>query len=195
MRTQERVELPDADLVLVHDLFAPDDRERLQRELRDTTAWRQESITMYGRTNPVPRLTAWYGDVGTSYSYSNITMGPQPWTPALREVKAAVEAHAGHELNGVLCNLYRDGRDSVAWHSDDEAELGPTPFIASVSFGATRRFQLRHKHRPELRHELELTDGSLLVMQGPTQRHWRHQVPKTSRAVGARINLTFRQIR
>lgn len=149
---------------------------------------------MYGRTVPIPRLTAWHGDDGKSYTYSGITMHPEPWTMPLLGVKAAVEAEVGEDFNGVLLNFYRGGSDSMAWHSDDEVELGSEPIIASVSFGATRKLQLRHKSRPDLRGEMELTDGSLLVMRGSTQTYWQHQVPKTSRPVGARINLTFRRI-
>lgn len=189
-----RIDLPDADVVLHDGFFAPADADRLLAELTATTAWRQETITIYGRPVAVPRLTAWYGDPGASYTYSGLTMAPAPWTPALQEVRAAVEDAAGGHFNGVLANLYRDGSDSVGWHSDDESELGPAPVIASASFGATRTFQLRHKRARDLRHEVALTHGSVLMMRGPTQRHWRHQVPKTARVVGPRVNLTFRRI-
>lgn len=121
-------------------------------------------------------------------------MEPEAWTPPHLEIKAAIERETGAVFNSVLLNLYRNGQDGVAWHSDDEPELGPEPVIASVSFGATRRFQLRHKTRKDLKHEFALTHGSLLVMRGPTQQHWDHQVPKTARPVEPRINLTFRAI-
>ncbi len=121
-------------------------------------------------------------------------MQPEPWTAPLLEIKAAVEKHTAGAFNSVLLNLYRDGDDSVAWHSDDEPELGPEPLIASVSFGATRKFQLRHQVDAARRVDLELTHGSLLVMRGPTQRCWKHQIPKTARAVDPRVNLTFRII-
>lgn len=190
----DRLDLPDADVVFTPAFLDQHQHDRLWAALLDTTMWRQETIKLYGREGPVPRLTAWYGDPGTVYAYSSITMQPEPWSPALREVKALVEQEAGVAFNSVLCNLYRHGRDSVAWHSDDESELGPRPVIASVSLGASRLFQLRHKERPDQRRQIELPGGSLLLMRGPTQRHWRHQVPKTSRVVGPRINLTFRAV-
>lgn len=190
----ERVDLPDADIVFLREFFRSPDRDRLLVDIEETTFWRQETIEMYGRRTPIPRLTAWYGDAGKSYTYSKITMQPEPWTTPLSAIKDTVETEAGERFNGVLLNLYRDGSDSMAWHSDDEVELGAEPVIASVSFGSTRKVQFRHKSRTDLRHELELTHGSLLVMRGSTQRHWQHQIPKTSRHVGPRINLTFRHI-
>ncbi len=121
-------------------------------------------------------------------------MEPQPWNSVLIIVKEKVEAIAHTRFNSVLLNLYRDGRDSVGWHSDDEPELGKNPVIASVSFGASRRFVFRHKYQKNLKLEMELTHGSLLMMKGSTQHFWQHQVPKTSRAFQPRVNLTFRWI-
>lgn len=186
-------DLPDADVVFFPAFFSRDESDGLFDRLRSTTGWRQETIRMYGREHPVPRLTAWHGDPGRRYAYSGIELDPQPWTADLLEVKGRIEAVAGERFNSVLANLYRDGQDSVSWHSDDEPELGPRPTIGSVSFGATRRFQLRHK-RLGVEHAVDLTHGSFLLMRGPTQRWWRHQVPKTSRDVGPRVNLTFRVI-
>lgn len=157
----------------------------------DTTAWRQERITLYGRAMPVPRLTAWYGDKG--YRYSGIDHPPQAWTKSLALIKARVESACGASFNTALVNLYRTGADSVSWHSDDEKELGPEPVIASVSFGATRRFQLKSRRGPE-RVSLDLEPGSLLIMRGTLQRDWAHQVPKTKRPVGPRVNVTFREV-
>lgn len=192
--TGVRLDLPEASVTFLPEFFRAPDRDRLLTDLDETTTWGQETFRMYGKSIPIPRLTAWYGDPGKSYTYSKIAMCPQPWTTPLAEIRAAVEAESGTRFNSVLLNLYRDGRDGVAWHSDDETELGPEPVIASVSFGSTRKFQLRCKSEPGLRHELDLTHGSLLIMDGPTQRHWQHQIPKTSRTVGPRINLTFRYI-
>jgi alkylated DNA repair dioxygenase AlkB len=189
-----RPDLPDADIVYLPRFFGPAERSRLLDELTTTTAWRQDSISMYGKAVPIPRLQAWYGDPGRRYTYSGIEMAPQPWTPALLEVKAAIESEAGVTFNSVLCNRYRDGSDSVAWHSDDEPELGVDPVIASVSFGARRPFRFRHRTDPELTSEIELAPGSLLLMRGATQACWRHQIPKTAKAIGERINLTFRVI-
>ncbi|MBV9852134.1 MAG: alpha-ketoglutarate-dependent dioxygenase AlkB [Armatimonadetes bacterium] len=186
--------LPDAEIMFWPDFFPPEEGGALFRALREGTGWRQETVRMFGRPVAQPRLIAWHGDAGKSYTYSGLTVHAEPWTPTLLAIKARVEPACGAAFNSVLLNLYRDGRDSVSWHSDDEPELGENPVIGSVSLGAARRFGLKHKEHAELRHSLELTPGSLLVMRGPTQRHWRHQVPRTGRPSGPRINLTFRLI-
>src|SRR5262245_31485322 len=193
--TPQALDLPGGDVVFYPAFFPPAEADRLFRELVDTTAWRQESITLYGKPIPIPRLTAWYGDEGTGYIYSGIVNEPLPWTPALLEVKRAVEVPSGTTFNSVLLNQYRTGQDSVAWHSDDEKEFGENPMIASVSFGGTRTFQFRHKKRKALRASVELTHGSLLIMRGATQHNWLHQIPKTAKEVAERINLTFRVVR
>jgi alkylated DNA repair dioxygenase AlkB len=141
----------------------------------------------------VPRLSAWYGDAGAVYTYSGLRLEPLPWTPVLLEIKQATERLSGTRFNSVLLNLYRDGQDSMGWHSDDEPELGPEPVIASVSLGALRRFVFQHKKR-RWRIALDLEPGSVLLMAGATQHHWRHALPKTRRPVAPRINLTFRTI-
>lgn len=186
--------LPDAEILFYPSFLEPQEGDRLATELSQTIAWRQEQITIYGRSLPQPRLTAWYGDPGKSYTYSRITLHPLTWTPRLLNLKAQVEAVAGVAFNSVLLNLYRDGHDSMGWHSDDEPELGPNPVIGSLSLGGTRRFRLRHRVERNLKHQLELPSGSLLLMQGATQHYWQHQVPKTKRPVLPRINLTFRVI-
>jgi alkylated DNA repair dioxygenase AlkB len=162
---------------------------RLFGQLMALTPWRQEIATLMGRRVPIPRLTAWHGVAG--YVYSGIEMTPAPWNPPLLEIKAVAEACAGQAFNSVLLNLYRDGRDSVSWHADNEPGLGRNPVIASISLAATRRFQMKHRRRNE-RLSLDLPSASCLVMAGATQHRWLHQVPKTSRPVGPRINLTFR---
>ncbi len=189
-----RVDAPDADIVHLPRFFDHAEQTRLADELLSTTAWRQDEMSMYGRSVAIPRLQAWYGDPGCSYTYSGIEMEALPWTRALLEVKAAVEPEAGVTFNSVLCNRYRDGADSVAWHADDEPELGIDPVIASVSFGAVRPFRFRHRFDPSLSFELVLEPGSVVVMRGATQARWHHQIPKTARPVGERINLTFRVI-
>lgn len=186
--------LPDADLRFYPHFLDPQQCDRWLDRLTCTIDWRQEPIRIYGRSLLQPRLTAWYGDPGTSYTYSHLTLQPLPWTPELLELKAAVDAAAGIRFNSVLLNLYRSGGDSMGWHSDDEPELGQNPVIASLSLGGTRRFILRHRLEPGLKHELALTSGSLLIMAGSTQHYWQHQVPKTRRPVPPRINLTFRVI-
>jgi alkylated DNA repair dioxygenase AlkB len=165
--------------------------DRLLAALQSGIAWRYEVATVMGRWVPIPRLTAWHGQAG--YVYSGIRMTPAPWTPPLLELKALAEALAGQPFNSVLLNLYRDGRDSVSWHADNEPGLGKNPVIASLSLGAMRRFQLKHRRLPE-RLALDLPHGSCLIMAGATQHHWLHQLPKTKAAVGPRINLTFRRM-
>jgi alkylated DNA repair dioxygenase AlkB len=158
---------------------------------------RTDTFRMFGRTVRVPRLIAWHGDPGCRYRYSGQTYEPAPWTPGLARIRALLCARTGIAWNAVLANYYRDGSDSVGWHSDDERELGPERddiAIASLSLGATRRFVMRHRASGE-RRAFDLCAGSLLVMRGTTQRHWRHALPKTAARVGPRLNLTFRVIR
>jgi alkylated DNA repair dioxygenase AlkB len=160
------------------------------------TPWRQERIAVYGREVLQPRLTAWYGDPGARYAYSGLALEPLPWTPLLADLKARVETASGARFDSLLLNLYRDGRDCVSWHSDAEPELGRNPVIASLSLGAALRFQLRSRPPlPPARRELALRHGDLLLMRGATQHEWAHQVPRTARPVGPRINLTFRLVR
>ncbi|HEY9910179.1 MAG TPA: alpha-ketoglutarate-dependent dioxygenase AlkB [Thermosynechococcaceae cyanobacterium] len=173
--------------------FLADQADRLFAHLLHETRWQQESLEMYGKSIALPRLTAWYGDAGSSYAYSGITMNPHPWTPTLQAIKQQVEAASGTIFNSVLLNLYQDGNHSVSWHSDDEKELGDNPTIASLSLGGSRAFHLKHKRTKETI-KLELGSGSLLLMSGETQHHWVHQVPKTKKFVTPRINLTFRTI-
>lgn len=159
------------------------------------TPWTQPSVQLYGRQYPVPRLVAWYGDAEAAYRYSGLTHQPLAWTPLLARIRARVEAAVGQALNGVLLNYYRDGQDSMGWHSDDEAELGRNPLIASLNLGGSRRFDLRRKGTSRIEHSLWLEHGSLLVMAGPTQHHWQHQVAKTRSPCAPRLNLTFRLIK
>lgn len=189
----ERLELPDGEGVLYRRAFAPADRARLFAALDRETPWQQPIITLYGRRIASPRLSAWYGDPGAVYAYSGLRLEPAPWTPTLQCLRERVESLARVRFNSVLLNRYRDGRDSMGWHSDDEPELGRNPVIASVSFGAARRFLMEHRKR-RLRLEWLLEDGDVLVLGGPTQHCWRHHVPKTREPVGPRINLTFRRI-
>ena len=191
----DRLEIEDADISFVRqvDLGVPADDVLL--ELIEGTPWRQEAVTIYGKKHMQPRLIAWYGDAGQRYSYSGIALEPLPWTETLARVRAVVQDLAHERFNSVLLNYYRDHRDSMGFHSDDEKELGPTPVIASVSLGATRTFVLKHKARPELNPvRLKLPSGSLLLMKGLTQKNWKHGINKQSRPCGPRVNLTFRRI-
>ncbi|MEQ8322886.1 MAG: alpha-ketoglutarate-dependent dioxygenase AlkB [Rhodospirillales bacterium] len=180
-----------AAVVLIEDAIA--DPERIFQEIHDEVNWLQEDITLFGRTHAMPRLTCWMGE--RAYRYSGLTHPPAPFTPAVSGVLKTVEQAAGARFNGVLLNLYRDGRDSMGWHADDEASLGPAPVIASVSLGAVRRMRFKPKpHFTGSTFGIDLASGSLLIMRGPTQANWLHAISKTARPVGPRINLTFRKI-
>lgn len=188
--------MPEAEVALFPEFFPVNESDLFFQKLLNQTKWRQEKIRVYGKHLDLPRLTAWYGDPGKSYSYSGISMQPEPWTDNLINIKRKVDSTAGVRFNSVLLSLYRTGQDSLSWHQDDEPELGNDPVIASVSFGDTRSFQFKHKVRKHLNPvSIPLTHGSLLIMKGSTQRFWVHQIPKTSKPVGPRVNLTFRVIR
>lgn len=190
----EPLSLPDAKVSLDRTFFTPAESDALFTDLTATIAWEQKPIMFMGKQVMQPRLTAWYGDEGKSYTYSGLTVQPMTWTPTLLTMKARVETLAGITFNSVLLNRYRTGQDSVGWHSDDEPELGTNPVIASVSLGAARNFQFKHKHNPDLKLTIELMHGSLLLMRGTTQDFWKHQIPKTTKVLAPRINLTFRVI-
>lgn len=187
--------LAGADLQCWRALWPATECRHMATALRQTLAWQQKPIVIFGREVMQPRLTAWYGDPGCSYVYSGKRNEPLPWTPLLNDLRAAVEQITDARFNSVLANCYRDGQDSMGWHSDDEPELGPDPVIASLSFGAPRRFCLQHRKHKAQRLELLLQDGDLLLMAGATQRHYRHALPKTAKPVGERLNFTFRWIR
>jgi len=190
-----RVSLIDGDARLVADFLTRAESDAYFSKLLDVVEWRQHIIRIRGREVASPRLSAWHGDPDAHYSYSGLSLEPRSWLPPIIELKARVEAVCDASFNSVLLNLYRDGDDGMGWHSDDEPELGDRPLIASLSLGATRRFRMRHRLRVDLEPvAIELEGGSLLIMQGETQRFWKHQVPKTRRAVEPRINLTFRNI-
>ena len=163
--------------------------------LIEATPWRSETIRLFGKTHRQPRLIAWYADDGLTYSYSGSRLVATPWTSLLERVRKAVEAACGWRFNSVLLNYYRDHRDSMGMHSDDEPELGPNPVIASLSLGDARRFVMKHRQRKDLAPvRLDLASGSLLLMAGETQHHWKHGINKRARPCGPRVNLTFRSI-
>lgn len=193
--TQTRLPLADADVCLWHSLqWTPDADECLQRLIRETD-WRQDEVRVFGRNHLQPRLHAWYGDAGMTYAYSGLTLEPQPWTPLLGALKHQVEAIAGVGFNSVLLNYYRDHRDSMGMHADDEPELGPNPVIASISFGEERVLRFRHRRDRSIEPaKIPLPHGSLLLMRGATQANWHHGINKLTRPCGARVNLTFRRI-
>ena len=189
-----RLDLPEADVRLWSPAFAPAEADEWLAVLLRDIAWQQEDIVIFGVSRRVPRLVAWHGDTGAAYTYSGTAHEPLPWTPGLQSIRERVQGLTGHSFNSVLLNRYRDGRDGMGWHADDEHELGRNPAIASVSLGATRRFRLRHRRGPEAVATLELAHGDLLLMAGATQHAYVHAVPKTARAVGERVNLTFRRV-
>ena len=188
------INLPDAELIYFSHFFDTVKSQSLMQALIDRIEWKHEKIKLFGREVWQPRLTAYYGDQGKPYAYSHISLDPNPWTEELRFIKEKIESVSGHQFTSVLLNYYRDGQDSMGWHSDDEKELGLNPVIGSVSFGTPRKFMLKHKKDKTLKSSVMLENGSLLLMQGTTQHHWYHQIPKTKKPLGARINLTFRKI-
>src|SRR5260221_4401198 len=191
----EQLELPDATLGMYRNAVTTRESDGALEELLPSTNWREEEVVVWGKRHKQPRLVAWHGDPGAAYTYSGSTLEPEPWTQRLTAVRAKVQFLAGSTFNSVLLNLYRSNEDRMGWHSDDEPALGPNPIIASLSLGATRTFQLKHKTRKDLAIvSIDLTAGSLLVMSGTTQRHWLHSVKKESRQTKPRINLTFRRI-
>lgn len=195
-RVFEKFDLKDGEVWLMPNFMPADKAVFYYETLLSTINWRQEEIKMYGKVYPVPRKTAWYGHPGFNYKYSGILCNPESWTKELIDIKRVIEHFLpGENFNSVLLNLYRDGNDKVSWHADDEPELGVNPTIASVSLGAVRRFDLKHKDDPEQKLQIELTSGSLVIMKGALQHHWLHQIPAQKRINEPRINLTYRTIK
>ena len=191
----EPVPMPDAEVFYLDHLALGEPDDRVLQRLIAEVAWRSEEVVLWGRRVPQPRLTAWYGDPGAVYAYSGVELHPLPWTPLLLDLKTRIESATGSAFNSVLLNYYRDHRDSIGFHSDDEPELGHRPVIASLSLGEERVFILKPKRSAVAEPvRLRLASGSLLLMRGDTQRCWRHGILKESRDCGSRINLTFRTI-
>lgn len=183
----------DGSAVYYPDAFDQHEASRLLKQLDAEIPWEQRQVRNFNKLIDQPRLVAWFGSGDAAYTYSGLTLDPHPWTPAVDECRRRCEALAGVSFNSGLANLYRSGQDTVSWHSDDEPELGPEPIIASVSFGAARRFDLRHRSgAPTIK--TELLSGSIVIMSGQCQAKWKHQVARTKRVDAPRINLTFRQI-
>lgn len=187
--------LPDSEIIYYPNFLNSTYASEVFQKLMNETEWQQDDIKIFGKVYQQPRLTALYGDDGKSYSYSNITMYPKPMTPLLKEIKSKIELMTQTVFNTVLLNLYRDGTDSNGWHSDNEKELGKNPVIASVSLGAKRSFKLKQRGDKKLNYKIFLNHGSLLLMQGETQHHWLHELPKSKKITEPRINLTFRVIK
>ena len=191
----EPVRMEDAEIYYLRELPLAQTAEAVMNQLIDGVPWRAENIVVWGKTFSQPRLTAWYGDDGINYTYSGIHLDPLRWTPTLIDIKNRVEKIAGTDFNSMLLNYYRNERDSMGLHSDDEPELGRQPIIASLSLGEERTFILKHKTRRDLKSmRLRLASGSLLLMKGETQHRWKHGIEKEKRPCGPRVNLTFRRI-
>ncbi|MCB1757088.1 MAG: alpha-ketoglutarate-dependent dioxygenase AlkB [Gammaproteobacteria bacterium] len=185
----------DSRLILFFDVLDKSVAAHYFATLMNIVEWQQSDITIANRRIKIPRLNAWYGDPEAHYQYSGQNFEPLPWLPELLEIRRQLQQFSKHDFNSVLVNLYRGGQDSVAWHADNEPHLGRNPAIASLSLGNTRRFQLKHRRDKTLaRIDLDLPDNSLLLMDGALQHHWIHQVPKTRKQVGPRINLTYRRV-
>lgn len=187
--------LPDAEIIYFPAFLSNEEADSLFQKLQENIPWQQDEITIYGKKHLQPRLTALYGNEGKPYSYSNIIMQPHSWTLTLQKIKSLVENICDTNFTTVLLNYYRNGNDGNGWHADNEKELGTNPIIASLSLGAERNFQLKHNLDTTQKKNIILENGSLLLMKGTTQHFWKHQVPKTSKAVEPRINLTFRVIK
>jgi alkylated DNA repair dioxygenase AlkB len=191
----EQLPLIDADILLYQQTNLGQSYDELLRELVDTTAWRQEKVTLFGKSHLQPRLSAWYSSKELNYSYSGITLESRPWNQLLLKLKSRIEAMVGHHFNSLLLNYYRNHRDAMGMHSDDEIELGKQPVIASLSLGEERTFLLKHKYRRDLDTvKLPLPSGSLLLMKGDTQNYWKHGINREIHPCGPRLNLTFRKI-
>lgn len=188
------INLPDSDISYLDCFFSDVESQILYNQLLNQIPWQQDDITVFGKTYKQPRLTALFAENSMPYSYSNIRMYPHKFSANLLRIKTKVEEFSGYKFTTCLANLYRNGNDSNGWHADNEKELGTNPIIASVSFGTSRFFHLKHKKNKELKKKLELTSGSLLLMQGETQHNYLHQIAKTKKEIGSRINLTFRII-
>jgi len=192
----QKISRPDADLHYLHSLELGCSPYDVLCQLIANTPWRQESLVVWGKSFLQPRLVAWYGESNNVYTYSGIKLTPLPWTDLLLLIKKRVETVAGSSFNSVLLNYYRDNRDSMGFHSDDEPELGEKPVVASLSIGDERTFVMKHKTEKFVKPvRLKLASGSLLLMKGDTQRYWQHGIAKEIRSCGPRVNLTFRRIR
>lgn len=192
-KTRENLLPLDGEAYYLGPIMAPDQASRYFQQLQQEIEWKADEAIMFGRRIQTRRKVAWHGDAQFSYTYSRRTKLAQAWTPTQLEIKALCEERCGTRFNACLLNLYHDGQDGMAWHSDGEKDLKKHGCIASISLGAQRRFGFKHKQSGETVY-LELEPGSLLIMQGNTQDHWRHRLPPSKAVSSPRINLTFRSI-
>lgn len=188
------VNLPDAEIEYFPDFYTTKEADFLYQKLNDETPWKAEKIKVFGKEYDQPRLTALHTEEQKSYTYANLTLKPMSFTPLLNEILLKIKTVDDAQYNAVLLNLYRHGQDSNGWHADNEKELGLNPTIASISLGEERYFHLKHRRHKDQRYKIKLKHGSLLIMKGPMQHHWLHQIPKTTKPIDSRINLTFRNL-
>lgn len=191
---KKHFQLPNAEVIYLPNFYDHIQADDYFGYLRNNIPWQQDDIKIFGKTYPQPRLTALFAINEKPYTYSNITMVPNRFTPELMQIKSDIEKASQHEFTTVLLNLYRNGNDSNGWHADNEKVLGTNPVIASLSFGATRVFHFKHRTIKNAHYKLNLEHGSLLIMKGEMQHFWLHQIPKTKKNVNERINLTFRTL-
>lgn len=190
----QSIGLPSGLVEYIPGVFSTLESNYLLDQFVKNVPWEQKNIKMYNKEVATPRLTAWYGDPGTNYSFTGMALDPIPWTPELLMMKERVEALAGVRFNSVLLNYYRNGNDSVAWHRDNERILGKNPIIASVSLGQVRNFDIRLQSDHSRKYSIRLENGSYLLMKGDLQEHWEHRIAKSTKPMKPRINLTFRRI-
>lgn len=189
----EKILIQDGWLMFDPHFYSAKESDLIFDELQQMPDWEQGTVTIFGKEYRTPRLESFHAENGLNYGYSGQRMKTHPFNSALISTRLKLSEETGYNFNSVLCNLYRDGNDSNGWHADNEPELGKEPIIASLSFGATRRFDLKHTLSGE-KHSFELSHGSLLIMGGSTQHHWKHQIAKSKKVTKPRINLTFRNI-
>lgn len=190
----EPIDITNGSYIYIEKFFSREEADFYLLDFVNNISWEQQTMNMYGKEVLFPRLTTWYGDNDKPYSFSGITLQPHPWNDSLLKIKEKIEPLSGVKFNSVLLNRYRDGNDSISWHTDAEKELGTNPTIASVNFGQERVFQLKHIQTGE-RVDIMLAHGSLLIMMGELQHYWKHQIPKSKKPMKERINLTFRVIK
>jgi alkylated DNA repair dioxygenase AlkB len=186
--------LPQAELLFWPHWLSPEQAQRCYQQLAQQLNWQQPAIKIFGKAVLIPRQQVWMGDPHCSYKYSGVLFEPEPWHPLVWQLTEWVNQLCQTRFNSVLLNWYADGQQHMGWHSDDEAELGQNPQIASLSLGQQRFFDLKHKNLGT-QLKLELGDGALLLMAGQCQQYWQHRVPKMASATKGRINLTFREIK
>lgn len=190
----EEIKLKNAEIIYIQNFLSLKEAQEYFNILIKDLKWEQYYIKIFGKTHAQPRLSALYAINTDPYTYSGLTLKPLRFHPVLKDLQEKLAEFAEIEFTHCLANLYRDGSDGMGLHADDEKELGTNPVIASISLGAHRKFRLKHREDKEKKLDLILEDGSLLLMQGPTQHYWKHELPRTRKPLGPRINLTFRKI-